>query len=1062
MKERRERRAAGAFLCRLMLSAALLAAPWGCGDDDGEPAPTGIHVQDPSEGEEVGTHSLSFRVTLDPDLDPADLRVTLNGTDVSDHLRPGASGAEGHVSGMQQGDNELVFTVPDPQGRPVTARVRFRFSPRPVEEVALSRTLRIEGLGGIVDVLIDPWGVPHIYTMEDNPDDLAFAQGYFTARQRLFQIDFYRKVAQGRLAELLGTLLDKSVLETDLFFRTLFLTYERGKVEHIDQVLAEEVERTNPEVYRFLSRYAEGVSRYIEDLKAGRNGAVVPQQYQLLGLLGPYDIEPMTVAQLFAIGRLQQFLLSETLFEEMNRQLQWDAVRAAEASGAIPEGTLEDAFRAAPPDPTTILKPGEPGYVGPSESARGNVRTASRHVSHPVRRGSCGTSPEAVRRTLERMKRIRTLVWGGMDRAISNNWILASSMTKSGFAIVANDPHLSLTNPSVFHPVQGDNKSFSHGDFNFSGCTFPGIPGIMLGQNERVAWGGTVSALDVTDLYAEEVRVDGGTKSVLFEGRTVPVETVYETFRIRGGDPVVIPIDFVPHHGPQVQGDPYSTDPGLSPENNLTVRWTGHFLTRDIEAFYGLLSAADIDDFLASLENFGTGGQNWVGGDVNGEIAYHPHALVPIRPAAALTPEHPPWLPYPGTGGYEWLQGPDGRPQFLPSDQIPQARNPERGWLVTANNDITGTTLDNDPLNDGQYLYYSINVGFRNGRITELLLGLDKEERDVEAMKEIQGDHYSVLADRIRPFLLEALGDEQALSGLSPGERAKVEEAAARIAAWDLRSETGMPDPFTGEAPSPEDVDSSIACSLFFACLNRITEATFDDEMDRAGVRFGSVDRAIALLHILEHTTEPEGSPFRVHTLGPSGQSRLWDDVTTPDREETRNEIMVQAMVQALEDLTELMGSPDMETWRWGEIHRLTFRLEGLGGAIYAYNLPSYGILDQILGRPTKGYPRPGSWATVDPADNALHGTDFSTGHGPAMRMVIEMEEGVLQAWNVLPGGGDDLQPGTGLAHPVRIRSDIHYGDQIPLWLANRYRPQYIFWEDVTQVAESRIRMVPD
>ncbi len=1053
----------------LLLSAALLLFQ-GCGSDDegestGGPAQGRITVVQPQEGQSVTTHSTPFEVTLDSKVDSNRLTVTLNSQDMTSHMRLNGGTATGHVYGMQPGSNTLEFTAPGLRGGTAKARVSFTFAPKPVEDVSLSNTLGISGLEGIVDVLVDPWGVHHIYTMGDNPDDLYFMQGYITARHRLFQIDFFRKVAQGRLAELLGTALDSSVLDTDLTLRTLFLTRERGTVEHLDQVLAADLEDRNPDLYSVMSLFAEGVSAYIEDLKQGRNGAVLPQQYGLLdtlelfGLLGPYEIEPFTVTHLLAIGRLQQWDLSDSTFEEINRKLDWEAVREAEQSGAIPTGTRDDLFRSAPADPATTLKPGEPGYVGPALAAQGTMVAT---LATSGARTDTGGGTETLRKAAQRMQRVRQMLWGTRERPFSNNWLLAPSRTASGFAILSNDPHLSLSNPSIFHPIHGDNKSFSQGETNYSGCTFPGIPGIMLGQNERIAWGGTVAGYDVTDLYEEEVQIDGDTKTVMFQGGPVPVETVYETFRVRGGEDVVIPIDFVPHHGPQVPGDPRSADPGLTPENNLTVRWTGQFVTYDFDAFYGLLRAENIDDFLEALENFGVGAQNWVGADVNGEIAYFPHAHIPIRSEAALTKEHPPYLPYPGTGAYEWLQDEQGRPLYLAPDRIPQARNPSRGWLATANNDINGATLDNDPLNEGRYLSYSQAVGFRAGRISDLLPNLDKEDGDPDHMKQIQGDHLSLLAERVRPYLLEALADEEVMGGLSPEERSRVEEAAGHISAWDLRCETGLPDPFSGEQPSPEDVESSTAASIFFVCLNRLTQAVFDDEMSRAGRDLGTDNRAKALLHILEHTGEAADSPFYVHTLGPGGESRLWDNLDTPDKEETRDEIIVQATVRALNDLASLMGTSNMNSWRWGEIHRLTYRLEGLGSAVLAYNLPGYSIWDQVLGSDAKGYPRSGGLWTVDPANYSLSGLDFRPGSGPAMRMVVELEEGVLRASNVIPGGANDLQPGADIFNPVRVRPDIHYGDQIPLWLANQYRPQLIFWEDVTDVAESRIRFQPE
>jgi len=1058
----------------LAVTVALLAG--GCGGDgDNKPEggqTAGIRILEPQPGQVVRTHSTHFAVSLSGALDPSGLRVALNGQDVSSHARLNGLEAEGFASGMVPGSNTLLVAAPRSSGGEVSAEVVFTFDPVPIEAVEAKESLQIEGLDGPVEVLIDPWGVPHIYTTGGNPDDLLRVQGYLVARHRLFQIDFLRKVAQGRLAELFGTALDPSVLETDLFLRTMFLTYEGGRVRHVDEALVEEMMISTPEAFEAVGLFVEGVNAYIEDLKEGRNGATLSQQHKLLNLLGPYEIEPMTVEQVAAIGRLLQYQLSSTLTEEIERKLMWDWVLDAEAAAAIPEGTLLDVFRAKPPDPATILAEGEPGYVGPASAGLSAARfekPSTRAATSALATGASGMAmakdrgeSQTLGRALERLRRVERHLPNLGEKPFSNNWILSPAVTASGFAILCNDPHLSLSNPSIFYPVHGDNKSFDSGDLNFSGCTFPGIPGLMLGMNEHLAWGGTVVGYDVEDVYEETVETGpDGLDRVLFQGEWVPVETIQETFRIRGGSAVVIPIDYVPHHGPQVPGDPYAADPTLTAENNLTVRWTGHFVTRDLAAFYGLLNATGIDDFQAAVANFGVGAQNFVGADVNGEIAYYPHALVPLRSPAALTPENPPYLPMPGTGGYEWLDDGTGRPAFLPPEEIPQVRNPERGWLVTANNDVTGTVQDNDALNDGVYLYYSTNPGFRGGRITQRLLALQKDQRDLEKMKEIQSDHVSLIAERVRPFLLEAAANPEATEGLSQETLARVEEAVGRIQAWDLRCAAGMPDPFTGEEPSAEDVESSVAASLFFVWLNRATQEAFDDEFAGSPVGLGSDERVAAFLHILEDVAEPEGSVSQVHTLGPDGQSLLWDKRDTLDKRETRDEILVQALVRALQDLEGLMGSADMETWRWGKIHTLTFRLDGLGSVLFAYNLPSYSILDQLFGDDLKGYPRSGGYQTVDPANYGLGGLDFSTGSGPAMRMVVELEEGVMQAWNVLPGGVNDLQPQASILNPVKIDAATHYGDQIPLWLSNQYRPQLLFWEDVTSVAESRIRIDP-
>ncbi len=1057
------------FICGVLMVGVFLAC--GCdGDSDkgAQPQAGGITILEPRPGEIVKGHSFHFAARLDQGLDVAHVGVLLNSEPIQSRLTIEEAEVEATISGMRQGENILTVTAPTLTGDIRTAEVRFTFAPVPITSVRLKDTLQLPGLEGVVEILVDPWGIHHIYTMEHNPSDLWYVQGYLLAKHRLFQIDLFRKVAQGRLTELLGTALSKAVLESDLYYRTIFLTYEGGTVTHIDERLAAEIERTRPDLYESLTRFVRGINDYIEDVEQGTNGAELPQQYKLLNLLLPsYTIEPMTIPQVLAIGRLQQFDLSQTLGEEIRRTVRWQRIRDAEVRGDIPAGTLEDIFRAEPADHETILKPGEPGYSGPGSTMTSATAYASAlRIQSAVDASTDGGRQRALEETVERFQRIQAIVRGFDGRPCSNNWIIAGSLTASGNAILCNDPHLGLSNPSIFYPLHCDNKSFTGGTMNFSGVTFPGIPGILLGQNESGAWGATVTNYDVMDIYEESIHVEGGRKCVDFRGQCVPVATIVERFKIRGGDSdlgeeIDIPIDYVPHHGPQVPGDPFAPDPTLTQEHNLTVRWTGHFYTKDLEAFYGLLDANSVEDFRASVVNFGVGAQNFVWADVSGRIAYFPMALIPVRSPAALTPEHPPYLILPGTGDYEWVTDAEGNPQFVAPEDAPQVTDPSRGWLVTSNNDITGSALDNDVLNDPLYLYYSINIGFRGGRISERLRALSKQERDIEHMMEIQGDHVSLLARRIAPYLLASLSNQEVLTSIDPNIRTRLEEARSRLAGWDFRYETGMPDPFTGRGPSQEDVASSIAASIFSVWFNRLVEATFGDELAKAGTDMDSEDKARAILHILEHVQEPPDSPYAVHTLGPDNQSLLWDDVTTSDTTETRDEIMVHSMVKALEDVASLMKTSDMNAWRWGNLHTIIFELEGIGGAIYAFNLPSQSIGRQLLGEEYKGYPRPGGWQTVDPADYRLSGLDFTTDGGPAMRMVVELEKGVMKAYNVLPGGVNDVYPDASIVNPVQINQALHYGDQIPLWLVNSYRPQYIFWEDVTQTAESRIRCEP-
>ncbi|MCA9771765.1 MAG: penicillin acylase family protein [Myxococcales bacterium] len=1062
-----------------LLAAALTLALSGCyGDrsnlaedpDAIDPALAGaLTILEPTPGAIVTSHAVAFRLALRADLDPRFLTGTLNGEDITPHIRVNGLTATGRVGGLQPGENTLEFRTravasaakAASDKRATLGTVTVTSAPRAIEAVASAGTLEIPGLTGRVEVLTDPWGVRHIYTVDDNPDDLMFAQGYIIARDRLFQLDFFRKVAQGRLTELLGTALDPSVLNTDVFLRTVMTSRDGQRIENL---LSAELEARSPEHFAILQRFADGVNAYIADLEASRNGAVMPHQYALINGIftllgeGDYTIEPLTVAHILAIGRLQQFDLSRTESEELNRMRDWCRVVAAENAALVPAGTLEDLYRAAPPDPQVILPPGEIGAV----SAAGRLPDATA-LPRPTILSRCDRVLTSPARGADAIPFLKKLLEPGGEKPFSNNWTVAGTSTRSGFAIVANDPHLSLGNPSTFYPTHGDNKTFTGGTLNFSGNTFAGIPGILVGQNERIAWGATVTNYDVTEVYIEDVTVNGdGSRSVLWKGQQVPVITLNEEFRIRAGADRVIQIDVVPHHGPQYPDTNLSDDLEGIEATGMSMRWTGHEVTRDVEAFLAAIEAQDVDDFIAAFTNFGVGAQNFNAADVDGNIAYFPHALIPIRNAQARSAATPPYLPQPGTGEAEWEENADGSPRVVPTNEVPQARNPAQGFIVTANNDITGTLSDNNPLDDDPYLYWAVAQGYRGGEAQEKLSATALGDWTPEGTMSVQNTHRLRVATHFMPVLLGALGNAANFTGIDAGTRAKIDAARARLADWRFNCPTGVADAFSGAEPSAADATSSVACSIFSVWLNRFAQRALGDEAAAIGVGLGTDDRIRALLHMIEDVGRTEPG-FVLHSAGAGGQSVFWDDRTTPGEVETRDRVAVLAMAQAIEDLEgDLFGTTDQSQWRWGEIHTITFELEGLGSVIDAFNLPSTDFITQILQGSPKGYPRPGGLWTVDPANYGITGgLNFTSGSGPVMRMVIEMEPGVLTAYNVTPGGTNDVFPGADLFNPVQVRSDIHYGDQLPSWLRNEYRPQLVFYEDVTAVAESRLTLAP-
>ncbi|MFN7956261.1 MAG: penicillin acylase family protein [bacterium] len=922
-----------------------------------------------------------------------------------------------------------------------------------LEGVGVTSEISLPGLGGRVDAIRDVYGIHHIYPRDVSRDG-AFINGYIQAHERLFQMDFLRKVAQGRLTELLGE-LDSSVLGTSVYFRTLFTTPDGGRIE---DALVEETATSRPELLDFLKAYCEGINAYLDDLDAGRNGAVLPQQYKLINTLfslgSPYSIERWEPKDVLILGRLQQWDLSQTLGSEIDRAARLAALRNAESQGAIPSGTAEDVERFEPINPATTLPPDEiPAFTVPPPAAKVGT-SAKRAAALPT------IDPALARRIVASENRARSMSPFGRERAGSNNWIVSGALTESGHAMLANDPHLALPNPSTFYFLHLDDKTFAGGHIDAHGAGFPGIPGILLGQNRTLAWGGTVANFDVVDVYVEQVSGSGSNKKVVFGGREVAVKTIQQSYTVRqlvGGKPKTItqPIDIVPHHGPQVPDpDPSDAITGLESVGNMTFRWTGHLVTRDVAAFYDLMQSDDIDGFFQALTNFGVGAQNFVGADAAGNIGYFPHALVPLRAAAVMTPELGPWSPLPGTGEYEWQTNADGTPRFLPDDRIPQSRNPERGWLVTANNDQIGGIADNDLLDDGIYLGWDHTEGLRAGRVQQRIEEfLGQGKISFLDMLAIQNDHVSLAGLEFAPRIVEALDDAAARDGLAvPGSL--LDQAKRRLSAWSGDCPIGVEEALTGTKPSNEEINDSVACSIFHAWGGRLAERLLGDELAAAGLSPFSTRTTLTVLHHLLADVAETGS-LRVATLGEAGQSRLFDDIRTPEVE-SPNRTLALAMADAIQDLTSFFGSDDPDRWRWGSAHTSTFEDLALGSILPVFNLPSAPITAST----PRGYPRAGAIETVDPA-----GVDgpppWSPGSGPVMRHVIELTPDGTTAVNVLPGGQNDLDPDKGLFNPVKIDPAIHYGDQLARWLSNDRREQWIALDDVVAHAEARIRFVP-
>ncbi len=900
----------------------------------------------------------------------------------------------------------------------------------PIFALPVDATIHLPGLGGTTDVVIDELGIPHVFGPDF--DSVLFVQGYLVAQSRFWEMDAFRRVAEGRLSEIFGAV----TLSTDVAMRTEFTTRDGRRLE---EALWEHVQQVDPEVADALRAYAAGVNAWLADLRAGRNGATLPPDYQLFIInLGPNDLADWRPQDTVAIARLQSWSLSETLDEEIGR---------ARIYEQLPESLREDVFRSAPATDATTIPPA----LQPAQASRGAAKVVAPALpSLPI-----------LQQVSQLLAHVAAASPFGSSRTAvgSNNWIVAPSQSANGFAMLANDPHLQLFNPPIWFMQQLDAQGAGGPPDRVNGVEFPGLPGVILGHNDHGAWGATVAEFDVTDVYKETITTPpdypASPRTVLFNGKQVPVLRIEEQFKVKGSAPVTYPIEVVPHHGPMVP-DPDLNDnvEGLA-ATGMSFRWTGHEITDDERFLLDLDRATDVDSFKNAIRSFAVGAQNWIWADVDGNIAYFPYVLVPQRPAGTV-----PYLPLPGTGEAEWLTDAQGNTLWLPEDKFPQATNPPRGFLATSNNDQLGNTLDNDPLNDPVYFTYSTDLGFRQQRILEMLSNSAGDRPDGSLispadMSRYQYDTSSKEASRLVPFLLAAAGNRSDL--VTPA----MQDALDRLQEWGMRKPGSPPynmvsgidaadlrsDVTPRSTPvSDEERADAVASSIYAAWTTRLVPLVFADDFAGTGIGVpGGQDATKALLHILEDVDRSDAG-FVVHTKGDNGQSTLWDDRNTP-QVETRDEDLLQALGDALPFLNDQFASSDPTSWLWGKIHQVRFEHFFAQAGIGSFDLGPFAA--------------PGGRFTVNPANYGLTGSNFVFSSGPSQRFVAVLDPAGIQAVNTLPGGENGNPGGFAANNYNRINPEIHYGDLVPQWLNGETFAYHITREDVAAHAVTHIRFTP-
>ncbi|MEQ9308221.1 MAG: penicillin acylase family protein [Balneolaceae bacterium] len=518
-----------------------------------------------------------------------------------------------------------------------------------------------------VTIYFDERRVPHIFA--ENEHDLYFAQGYITARDRLFQMEMQTFDAAGRLSEKLGA----RTLNRDLRTRRLGMPYgaERSAVEfEKDEVISAS-----------LHAYSDGVNAYISSLSP----EYYPVEYKILDF-APEEWAPIKTAH---------------MLKNMTRTLAGGAQddRTSNTYAYFGDEFIEKFFTKKPALNDPIIPPIRKWDFKPI----------------PVQAPDSIFKPNSVM-GLESFERPEGIG--------SNNWVVSGSKTESGYPILANDPHLGLTLPSIWYEVQ-----LHAPGLNTYGVSLQGVPGVIIGFNEHAAWGTTNTGADVMDWY--EIQFKDETKNEYWhDNQWKATSTRIEEIKVRGQETVIDTV-FYTHHGPVSKVE--SQNPKESEVSYHALRWIAHEYSNDLRNFYGFNRAKTYSDFEDAVKYWTAPAQNFVFATNEGDIGIYVSGKLPNKW------KHQGRTVSDGTNPlYDW-QG------WIPTEQNPNIKNPDRGFASSANQESAAP----------DYPYY-IDDDFapfeRGRRINELLT--EMEDITIDDMRMMQMDDFSYTAATILPELL--------------------------------------------------------------------------------------------------------------------------------------------------------------------------------------------------------------------------------------------------------------------------------------------------------------------
>jgi penicillin amidase len=547
-----------------------------------------------------------------------------------------------------------------------------------------------------VDIAFTKSGSPQIHAQTDR--DLWYSIGYLHAENRLFQMDLMRRQGSGQLAEILG----KSALSSDQFERSMGLRQKAAAEWRIA--------KNNPELRMMIEAYCQAINDVITQRKKEHQ---LPLLFKLLG----YEPKPWTPQDTFLV----QGVMTQTMSYDIN------AIKYAAYTKSL---GYERTMKLFPLYPQNTQHPYD-DKANPLSHTPASANTTAK-IETPL---------QTYKSLLANLQKLPSSAIHAYPA--SNAWVVDGTKTASGKPLLAGDPHLTMTLPSIWYELDASSPNY-----DFAGISIPGIPLIMIGKNKFLSWSLTSAQNQQTFYYQEEINKQNPNQ-YRWKNKWMTLQKRTEYIPVKGGSPVPTTITNS-IHGPIIDTNGYI----------FSIKWFGKEANRSLESMLQIVKSKNQQQFRSALQNWKSPIMNFAYADQQGNIGMIAAGHYPIFPASTK-----PWLPMSGNGQHEVVGS-------IPFDQIPQSLNPKNHMIASANNIQVSSRY---PYYIGTSMYF--DPGYRTGRIYQKL----HAATNITAadFQKLQLDDHNPLAEQITPVLTEALADEK-LSSLE-------KTALAELKNWDYQ-----------------------------------------------------------------------------------------------------------------------------------------------------------------------------------------------------------------------------------------------------------------------------------